>query len=184
MRLKYNSPVILTFTILAFTVLITNIILGGLLTPMFFTAYPGFGMFTPFGLIGSVGHILGHANWAHYSANFLSILLVGPLLEEKYGSKKMLFMIALTAVATSFFNAVFFPTGLKGASGIVFMMLILASCTDFKTKQIPITLVLASAIFLGREFVGATRPDNISQFSHIFGGLMGAGFGLFMPPKK
>jgi len=58
--------------------------------------------------------------------NFLLILLLGPMLEEKYGSKRIAFMIAVTAVVTGVINILLFPrTALLGASGVVFILLIL-----------------------------------------------------------
>jgi len=64
----------------------------------------------------------GHANWEHYMNNFLLILLLGPMLEEKYGSKRIAFMIAVTAVVTGVINILLFPEQPFGASGVVFML--------------------------------------------------------------
>ena len=40
-------------------------------------------------------------------------------------------------------NILFFSTGLLGASGLVFMMIILVSASDLKRGEIPITMILA-----------------------------------------
>ena len=71
------------------------------------------------------GHVLGHAGWEHFIGNIMLILVVGPLLEEKYGSANILFVILATALVTGIVNFIFFPyTQLLGASGVVF-------CFDF-----------------------------------------------------
>ena len=31
-------------------------------------------------------HVLGHVDWEHFIGNMMYILLLGPMLEEKYGS--------------------------------------------------------------------------------------------------
>lgn len=50
------------------------------------------------------------------------ILVVGPLLEEKYGSANILFVILATALVTGIVNFIFFPyTQLLGASGVVLL---------------------------------------------------------------
>ena len=55
------------------------------------------------------------------------ILIIGPLLEEKYGSKKMFSVILVTAVITGIVNYVFFPNiRLLGASGVAFALILLS----------------------------------------------------------
>lgn len=111
--------------------------------------------------------------------NFLIILLVGPMLEMKYGSKCMLQMIVITAFATGVLNVIFFDTALLGASGIAFMLIILSSFVNIKKGSIPLTLLLVASLYLGREIVeGITAQDNISQFAHIAGGICGGVFGF------
>jgi membrane associated rhomboid family serine protease len=70
---------------------------------------------------------------------------------------------------------------LLGASGIVFMMIAMASLSGMKNGCIPITLVLVLLLYLGGEIVdGITLKDNISQLSHIVGGICGALLGISM----
>ena len=106
------------------------------------------------------------------------ILLIGPLVEEKYSSPMLLAMIMITAITTGIFNMVLFSTSIMGASGIVFMLIVLASLTNFERGEIPMTFLLVVAIFLGNEVLNSLRNDNISQFAHVFGGVCGAAFGL------
>ena len=76
----------------------------------------------------------------------------------------------------------FFPgTALLGASGIVFMMIVMSSLSGMKDGRIPLTLILVLILYLGGEIVnGLTLSDNVSQLSHIIGGLCGAFLGLSM----
>ena len=125
-------------------------------------------------------YVLGHANWAHFIGNMSYILILGPMIEEKYGSKNLIKMILITAVIGGILNNILFPNvALCGASGIVFMMIILASATSFEKGQIPLTLILVLIIYLGGEIYDALyASDNISQLAHIAGGVCGAIFGL------
>ena len=68
-----------------------------------------------------------------------------------------------------------------GASGIVFMMIAMASLSGMKNGCIPITLVLVLLLYLGGEIVdGITLRDNVSQLTHIVGGICGALLGISM----
>jgi rhomboid protease GluP len=119
----------------------------------------------------------------HLISNFSFILLIGPVLEEKYGSVPLLGMMLVTALATAALNLLLVHTGLFGASGIVFMLILLSSFTNIRQGEIPITLILIIALYVVREFVNALNPDTVSQLAHIFGGVIGGAFGfLFSKP--
>lgn len=176
-KFQYNSPVVLTFALISFLSLVLGTLTNGWTTYMFFSTYRS----SPFNLLTYVrlfGHVLGHSNLEHYTGNMLLILLLGPVLEEKYGSKNLLTMISVTAVVTSLFHNMFFMVGLLGASGIVFMMIILASMASAKEGKIPLTLIVAILVYIGDEIVtGLFTRDNISQLTHIVGGICGGVFG-------
>jgi len=177
-RIHYNSPVILTYTFLSLVVLIIGNATDMASTRLLFSVYKG-SLKDIFFYIRLFGHVLGHVNWEHFVNNFLIILLVGPMLEMKYGSKCMLQMIVITAFATGVLNVIFFDTALLGASGIAFMLIILSSFVNIKKGSIPLTLLLVASLYLGREIVeGITAQDNISQFAHIAGGICGGVFGF------
>jgi membrane associated rhomboid family serine protease len=127
---------------------------------------------------------MGHVNWSHLNSNFTLILLIGPMLEEYYGSADLLIMIIITAIATGVLNVLFFSTGLLGASGVVFMMILLSSFTNFSKGEIPLTFILVMILYIGVELYNSLNSDSISQFAHIIGGLCGSLFGFLRPVKK
>ena len=93
------------------------------------------------------------------------------MLEEKYGSKNLLSMMLVTAISSAVLNLIFFNVNVLGASGIVFMLILLSSFTGFQRGNIPLTFVLVFILYIGREVVDSFEADNISQFGHIFGGI-------------
>jgi GlpG protein len=132
-------------------------------------------------------HALGHENFSHYLNNFLLILLVGPMLEEKYGAKTLLITMLITALATGLLFVMLSPANyiMYGASGIVFMLILLSSYVNIKSGRVPITLILVAAAYIGREvYDNFYATDNISQTSHIIGGIIGAVAGFFINRKK
>ena len=99
----------------------------------------------------------------------------------------LVLMMFVTAVMTGLINVLFIATGLMGASGIVFMMILLSSFTNIRTGEIPLTFILVVLIYLAREVVNAFDSDSISQFAHIAGGVCGSAFGFFFsrrPPAQ
>ncbi len=180
-RIRYNAPVILTFSLLAAGVTILAAGLGargGGIMRLFYV--PGvMDWDNPFAYVRLFTHVLGHANWQHLMANLMIILLIGPLLEEKYGSTRLLEMIAITAGVTGVLNILLFDTGLLGASGVAFMLIVLSSLTSYRRREIPLTFVLVVLLFVGGEIAAAVgQRDQISQFAHIIGGACGAMLGL------
>ena len=112
-------------------------------------------------------------------------LLLGPVLEEKYGHATLIEAFAIVAVISGLVNILLFSTGLLGASGLVFMMIILVSASDLKRGEIPITMILVMIIYLGSELWSmVAAKDNISQLTHIIGGLCGALFGAVLNNYK
>lgn len=62
----------------------------------------------------------------------------------------------------------------------------LASFTDFREGEIPITFILVAAIFIGEQvYEGIAVQNNISNMAHIVGGIVGAiiGYGLNVKSK-
>ena len=185
MTIRYNAPTTLTFTFLCALVLVLSMIFPGLAKAWF--SVPGRGGFDPQSVrayVRLVSHIFGHADINHFLSNFAFILLLGPILESTYGSRGLVIMIAITALVTGVLNILIFPTGLMGASGIVFMMILLASFTNFNKVELPLTFILVMVLYLGREVLNAFKDNNISEFGHIIGGLCGSIFGYLSPSKR
>jgi membrane associated rhomboid family serine protease len=177
-RIRYNSPVILTFALLSAVVLLIDQLTGGVFIRTFFTLPPSLAGSSIFGWLRMFTYVIGHANWTHLISNFSFILLIGPVLEEKYGSLPLLLMMLVTALATALLNLLIVRTGLYGASGIVFMLILLSSFTNIRQGEIPITFILIIALYVVREFINALAPDTVSQLAHIAGGIIGGLFGF------
>jgi membrane associated rhomboid family serine protease len=182
MRLQYNAPVVLTFSFVSMGLLVLETVLKMPVMGLFSVS----GSFSPTNVVDFFrlfSHVLGHANWEHLFGNLTLIMLLGPILEEKYGSGSLFFMMLVTAFITGVLNVMFFSTGLLGASGIVFMMILLSSVVNSQRGQIPLTFILVVVLFLGKEIANAFTNNQISEFAHIVGGITGAAFG-FMARRR
>ena len=146
--IRFNAPVILTFALLSLLALLLGNWTGGTATTQFFSVYRS-SLADPLTYVRFFGHVLGHTGYEHYMGNMLLLLLVGPGLEEKYGSGTMVWMI------------------------------VLSSFTAARRGEIPVTLILVVIFYLGGEIMdGLFKQDNVSQIAHIVGGLCGLVFGF------
>lgn len=176
-KFQYNSPVVLTYTFLCAAIMALGSATNNASTKLLFTNFRS--SFTdPLFYFRLFSYALGHVSWDHFFSNFTIILLVGPILEEKYGSRSLLKMMFGTALLTGIINITFFSTALIGASGIAFMFIVLSSFGNAESGRIPITFILIAGFFIGKEVLtGFLVKDNISHMAHIIGGLSGGLFG-------
>ena len=183
--IRFNSPVVLTFALLSLAALGLDALTGGYTTSKFFCVYRS-SLTDVTTYIRFFGHVLGHSGYQHYMGNMLLLLLVGPALEEKYGSNSITMTILVTALVTGLVQFIFFPSSaLLGASGIVFMMIVLSSFTEMKKGGIPVTLILVVIFYLGGEIMDGIRgSDSVSQLTHIVGGICGMVFGFSFKGSK
>ncbi len=186
MKIKYNAPTTLSFTLASALVLAATGAFGPALAQSWFSTPAPFHAGVAKDYVKLFTHVLGHASVDHFISNFSFILLLGPILEATYGSVAMLLMILATALATGLLNVLVFPgTVLLGASGVVFMMILLSSFTNFTKGEVPLTFILVMAIYLGREvWAAVARADNVSQFAHVIGGMVGSFFGFVRPARR
>lgn len=178
-RITFNSPVILSFVVVCLLALILDKITGGISTLKLFSVYRS-SFLNPLTYVRLIGHIFGHAGWSHFINNIMMILILGPMLEEKYGSKDILLVILITAVVTGAFHMIFSPfTRLLGASGVVFAFILLSSLTSFDDGGIPVTFILVAVIYIGEQIYQLIAiTSNVSNITHIIGGAVGATFGF------
>lgn len=177
-KISFNAPVVLGFAGICVIAFVLNIITGGQTNSAVFMTYHS-ALTNPMTYVRFITHVFGHGSWEHLIGNMSYLLLLGPLLEEKYGTARMIQVIIITAAVTGIINYVFFwNTALCGASGVCFAFILLSSFTRFKEGEIPLTFILVALIFLGGQIYDAIAvQDNISNMAHILGGVVGAAIG-------
>ena len=178
LRITFNAPLVLSFSMLCAAATLAG---GDGSTNLLFCTY-GSSWGDPLTYVRLFTHVLGHSGFAHLIGNLSFILLLGPALEEKYGWKDLLAVILVTAFVTGILHNLLFPAArLLGASGVVFAFILLTSFTQVRKGEIPLTFLLVALIYLGEQiWEGVTVRDNISNLSHIIGGLVGSGAGYLL----
>ena len=131
-KFQYNSPVVISFFLISFAALVLGWLSNNWTTASLFSVYRS-SFRDPFTYIRLISHVLGHADLEHFFGNMLMFLVIGPPLEERYGSRVLLTGILLTALVSGLLQIVLFPnSALLGASGIVFMLIMLSSLSGME----------------------------------------------------
>jgi len=181
MQLRYNAPVTFSFALICVLVML----LDQYVFPGFVGTYlsaPGadFNPTQPAHYFAVLLYVFGHESWTHLWNNFLFLLLLGPILEEKYTPKPLLMMLFSTALVTGIFNILLRQPALVGASSLVFMMIMLVSFARTKAGDIPVSFLLIFVLFLLAELTRGAQNTNpaVSNMAHIIGGVCGTIFGF------
>jgi len=184
LRITLNAPFTLGFSLACLIATILCVISDDI-RRLLFSTYKA-PMSDPLMYIRLFTHVLGHSGFPHLIGNLTLILLLAPALEEKYGITSLLLVVLATALITGIFHNLIFPsTFLLGASGVVFAMIMMTSFTGFKEGEIPLTFILVALLYIGGQiWEGITVQDNISNLTHILGGLVGSGAGWILNRKK
>ena len=184
-RITFNAPAVLTFSALCVIARLIGMLTKGESDVLVFSVYRA-SLLDPLTYVRCVAHVLGHASWSHLLGNLMYILILGPMIEEKYGTKNTALVILVTAAVTGIINMAFFPgVRLLGASGVVFAMILMASITTREDRTIPVTFILVAVLYLGQQiWQGVFRKDNISQMAHIAGGAVGSAAGFILSRKR
>ncbi len=174
LKIQYDSPVVLTFALISLAALLINGWTDGASNVLVFSVYRS-SLTDPLTYVRFFCHVLGHADFSHFVSNICLFLVLGPIVERHYGSMNLLLSMVITALASGIVHFVLFPgTALLGASGIVFMMIFLASVSGFSRGTVPVSLILVAILYLGQEIYGMIYlNDSISQLTHVIGGVCG-----------
>lgn len=183
--LELSSPVTLGFLGLSLLALLLHALTGGASNRLLFSVY----RFAPGDILGYLRlftHVLGHADFAHLAANMTMFLVLSPLVEQHFGAKRYVLLIAITALVTGLLHLLLSPATMGlGASGVVFMLIMLSAASGSRKGKMPLSLLLVAILFLGQELAGLiAQNDNVSQLAHIAGGLCGMAFGLIFRKNK
>ena len=173
-KFDYNSIVIISYLLISLGAWLLNIITRGLSNKLLFTSYRSSPL-NPLTYLRMFTHSIGHKDLDHLISNFLYILLVGPMIEEKYGSINLLVMLLITSLVIALFNIIFNDYIITGASGNVYMLIVLSSFSNISEGKIPITVILICIFYVISEIKKSLLEGNkkIYHDGHLIGALCG-----------
>ncbi len=178
-KFDYNSIVIISYLLISLGAWLLNIITRGLSNKLLFTSYRSSPL-NPLTYLRMFTHSIGHKDLDHLISNFLYILLVGPMIEEKYGSINLLVMLLITSLVIALFNIIFNDYIITGASGNVYMLIVLSSFSNISEGKIPITVILICIFYVISEIKKSLLEGNkkIYHDGHLIGAICGLLFGF------
>ena len=179
-QFDYNSKVILTYLFICLGAWFLNVISIGKTNKLLFESYRSSPL-NPLTYIRMFTHCIGHKDLDHLISNFLYILLVGPMIEEKYGSINLIIMFAITSLVIALFNIIFTDYSVLGASGNVYMLIVLSSFTNISEGKIPLTVLLILVFYVMGEVKKSLLEHNKKVYhdGHLIGALCGLLFGIY-----
>ena len=168
---SYDAPVILSFVIASTIILaVDELFLHGKLISAAFTCrtlHPadgiGFDFKNGLDYLRMISHILGNPGWESLLLNSAFLLLLGPTLEERYGSAMLLVMLVMTALVSGVLLVCFGSGNATGSSCIVFMLILLSALTAIAKKDIEFSWILTFILYTAYRMVSATKNFKASS---------------------
>ncbi|RMF55096.1 rhomboid family intramembrane serine protease [Candidatus Woesearchaeota archaeon] len=129
-----------------------------------------------------------HANSTHLLFNMYALFVFGPLIEQRIGSKRFLFVYFLSGIVAALASIPFYPRAL-GASGAIMGILgvTIMLMPDLRVLlffMIPMSLRTAGIIFALIDIFGIFVPNGVANIAHLAGLGCGLGFGYYLLRKK
>lgn len=128
-------------------------------------------------------YAFGSQNFVGLLSNLLFLLMLGPVMEERYGSLVIGIMMAVSVLFSGVLNTCFCETSLQGCMPIIFMMIFLNSFMSFSKKKIPVSFFVIFVFYIVREVSGKTFSEIVGLIICITGGLCGSLFAFLTSPK-
>ncbi len=184
-QFDYNSKVILTYLLICIGAWVLNGITRGKSNKLLFENYRSSPL-NPLTYVRLFTHCIGHQNWEHLVGNFLYILLIGPMIEEKYGSINLIIMFLITSLVIALYNIIFTNNSILGASGNVYMLIVLSSFANIQEGKIPLTVILICIFYVIGEAkrMITERKKKSYHDGHLIGALCGILFGIYFLKQK
>lgn len=118
--------------------------------------------------------------------NLLFLMLLGPAIEERYGSVVIGIMMGVSVIFSGVLNACFCTTSLHSFSCIIFMLIFLNSFMSITKKKIPVSFILIVLLYITKEILEKTGENGfgiIQILICIAGGLCGSLLAFLTSPK-
>eukprot|EP00929_Paragymnodinium_shiwhaense_P021540 TRINITY_DN14015_c0_g1_i1.p1 TRINITY_DN14015_c0_g1~~TRINITY_DN14015_c0_g1_i1.p1 ORF type:complete len:241 (-),score=17.76 TRINITY_DN14015_c0_g1_i1:376-1098(-) len=177
-----DSPIILVFAALC----VFLYVFSGLLPSLACIPFNHFQFFNPAHYLRLFTHVAMHGSRDHLTGNMVNLLLVGPACERAFGSAVLAKFFLWTAGATGVAHLLFgkASTYAFGASGIVFMLILLNSLLSARTGRIPLTFIIQVILWCWQDIISqfrcsvADKCDGISHIAHLSGAFVGTALGF------
>ena len=190
LKFHYDSPVMLSFALITLIIFVLDACaLKGKLKDMWLLAPTAAGGQFPFSfsdfpsILRLFIHVFGYSQSEVLICNLIFILLLGPQMEERYGSVIIGIMIFVSSLFSGVLNACFCKNAVCGAEPVVFMLILLWTMMQLSRSKISASAIAVIALFIAM-LVSRKNPNGLVGVSVIVaGGLCGSLFAFLTSPK-
>jgi len=113
-----------------------------------------------------------HGGVAHLIFNMYVLLMFGPIIEQRIGPKRFLFIYFTAGIMASIVSTFFYPAAL-GASGAIFGILgclaILRPKMRVYVGYVPMPMIIAAVVWAAGDLLGMFIPSGTANAAHLFG---------------
>ena len=190
LKFVYDAPVTLTFALLAFGIfLLDTFAFKGtfsgqwLLTPTVAEGFLPFSFSDFPSIVRLFLHVFGYTDPAVLICNLIFILLLGPAMEERYGSVIIGIMIFVAALFSGVLSACFCKVPACGAEPVVFMLVLLCTMMHLSRSKVSASSLAVIALFIGMLVLRKNPNGVIGVVITAAGGLCGSLFAFLTSPK-
>lgn len=128
---------------------------------------------------GIILHVFGHSGWSHFIGNTIYIAMLGPSVEDRFGTIPLALMTLITALVIGAVSIVT-QTPCYGLSTVAYMWVILNTFYSDEQEGIPVTSLILLLVFVLPEAISifTKHGDHIAHQNHVLGAACGFGFGI------
>lgn len=190
LKFSYDAPVSQTFVILSFVIFLIDLFAlkfklntTYLISPTSSQGVLPFVFSDPLSWARIFLYIFGGKDQVVLVTNLLLVILIGPTMEERYGSVIIGIMFFVSALFSAVLNTLVCKNGMSGCGSVVFMLLILNAMMFFTKKTISATSITMIVLFVCREFFIKNDNGIAGSLITLAGGLCGSLFAFIASPK-
>ena len=190
LKFIYDAPVTLTFALVSLLLFVLDIfaLKGKLNSIWLITPTTAAGQF-PFAfsdfhsIIRLFVHVFASPDRYVLLCNLIFILLLGPSMEERYGSVIIGIMIFVAALFSGVLNACFCKNPVGGAEPVVFMLILLWTMMHLSRSKISASSLAVIILFICMELFSKNPNGVVGVAIVAAGGLCGSLFAFLTSPK-
>lgn len=190
LKFTFDAPVTLVFVLISLILSLLNLfVFKGSLTKQILASPTNLSGSLPF-LPSSImsyfrlfSYVFGAKSISVLISNLILVLILGPAMEERYGSVVIGIMMIVSSIFSGVLNACFASESLEGSISIIFMFIFLNSFMSFSKKKVPVSFVAVFVLFVLSECLNKNFNEIIGTLIAISGGLCGSLFAFLTSPK-
>lgn len=190
LKFSYDAPVSLSMAILILVLFLIDtliikkpLIAQCIQAPTVGAGSAPFAFSSPKALLGVLFHIFSYMDFNLLLCDLIFIMLLGPFMEERYGSVIIGIMIFVASLFSGVLNACFCKFPASGSTCVVFMLILLDAMMNISKKKISASSIAVLILFIIRLYLVKNENGIIDVIIVIAGGLCGSLLAFMASPK-